>query len=136
MSGVVRNVLLADLVSGAGDPVLGVTAASAEHILVDAPVLGQLNFICLVTGHFEHLQIALVTSGKADLTVDRPRSFSTEIVFSWNVTSVARKVLAGPGTGVGGQGRTRLESGVCTVAGRLALREGHLIVYKMLAIVE
>lgn len=52
MTGVVRNVLRADHVGRAGDPVLAVTAARAEDVLVDASVLGEDDFICLVTGHF------------------------------------------------------------------------------------
>lgn len=70
VASVVGDVLLTDLVGGTRDPVLGVTAASSKHVAVDALGCRQFNFVLLVTIHLKNLEIALVTTGQADLTVD------------------------------------------------------------------
>jgi len=68
---VAGDVLLADLVSGAADPVHCVLRAAPVHVGVDVLAGGQLSHLLLVASQLEHVKLVGVATGLADLAVDR-----------------------------------------------------------------
>ena len=90
MSGVARDVLLANLVSGPIDPVLSVTAMISKDIWVY--FLGGRQSGSLLPMPFELHTINLLpaAASNADFTVDAARSLTKEIVLGGNVTGVSR----------------------------------------------
>ena len=90
MSGVARDVLLANLVSGPIYPVLSVTAMISKDIWVYFLGGRQSGGLLLMPFELHTINLLPAAASNADFTVDAARSLAKEIVLGGNVTGVSR----------------------------------------------
>lgn len=96
VASVAGDLLAADVVRGACNPVLRKLAEVAEDVLIHLGTGGQVSVAhhALLEGY--SAQILFNPSRLANLFVDRSRGLSKEIVFARHVARVPRKVLPRP----------------------------------------
>lgn len=96
MPRIARHLLSTNLVSRTSNPILGFLARVAVHILVH--FFASRQVICAhhrsLERYMAHLD--LIAACFIDFAVNRTCSFSKEVVFQRNMTSVSWKVLAFP----------------------------------------
>ena len=90
------NLLPADLVGRACDPIDSVLARRSEHVLVDLGAGRKVNCACHGLLESDSAHCFFLSSRHADLSVDGAGRLAELIVLQGDVSCVAWEVLAGP----------------------------------------
>jgi len=97
-----RDVLLANFVGGATNPVDTALGVVAVDIGVDVLLFWEVRGLLVVACQFQSVELIGATACKADFTVDRARCLAEDCLLCGDETSVTREVLTGPSAGLGG----------------------------------
>lgn len=96
VTSVAWNVLLAHLVGGAVNPILGVPAVISKNLRVDFFRGWQRGGLLSVTLELHAVDLLSSAASNANFAINASSSLTKEVVLSGHVTSVPRQVLSGP----------------------------------------
>lgn len=98
VASVAWHLLLANVVSGARNPVLRVTAAVAKNVFVHLSTRWQVNSALHALFESDSAHVSLIATAVDNLAINGARSLAKEVILERHMASVTRQVLAAPQT--------------------------------------